>query len=1012
MSQAPFDFDAFLNSPAMHNAENPYPHESRGHAGPPMARHAPDATSNADDNMSYDHESMADFQQSALADALVPSTLANAAGAKYSMSSHPSADLGSSGGMLNNQVAVSGQDDTMGLAAVGGGMAMAMGAMNPWGYSVFGGAPALTAPAANLADTFEQAANSDMAAAGTFNTNVPSIASNGRSSNGVHLRPEYAANAYRHRIAAHHSSQLRQGLGQYAALQPGAIDGRLPSADGGQTAPGSHPLITSFDSPSVPLSQAARIEDPSARRGHSLQERRRRLAQKGTVERQPEDLDNNVHVSGRNQKRGMDTSDGRIRDPKISAGQTPSAPASGADGIDKALVVPPTVKTQTDTVLKNDVELTNSPILCGGPQPYPPRPQGALGRSKTGDPSFPGLYSSSGFDMLGALMRVASRTNPRITIGPVDMSCSFTVSDARHPDHPIVYASDTFSKLTGYESHEILGRNCRFLQAPDGNVAKNSRRRHTDNSAVSHFRKHMSSKHECQASLINYRKGGQPFINLVTIVPITWDSDDIAYFVGFQVDLVEQPGAILEKMRDGSYMVNYSSTNEMVSRGIAAAGDDAETVAVDTEASKQASMAQELADLIGSGSDDTKQWARVLLENSQDLIHVLSLKGAFRYVSPSVERILGYKPEELIGKCISEFCHPSDVVPVFRELKDSTSNASIAAAARKSGPGEHAAGQSGPQVNLLLRMRHKDNSHHWIESIGKLHLEQGKGRKVVVSSGRLRPVYNLAWDYVRQSAHLKEPSFWSKLSTDGLFLSSTVPVLEVLGISARFMAGSHLAQMTHGDSMPALLQALRAHSISSVPHVMTDVHGDGVSVRSTFYPSNENSLDKLPPSVFVHTQRANADGNFDIAAPSAEDGAAQRAKDAAFGTGAGEASSVFAELSTFRSSSWVFELHQLKNVNKRLREEFKALHRRSTRPALSIAQPGNAGTRRGLTTHALRVQESGQRLLSSSSSGLSSSRDSFSRLDSNSGSDSTAATSLGSGSSSDQATGQDSKFRP
>lgn len=66
---------------------------------------------------------------------------------------------------------------------------------------------------------------------------------------------------------------------------------------------------------------------------------------------------------------------------------------------------------------------------------------------------------------------------------------------------------------------------------------------------------------ECQASLINYRRGGIPFINLVTVVPIPWDGTDIVYHVGFQVDLVEQPNAILRNMRDGSYQVNYTVAN-------------------------------------------------------------------------------------------------------------------------------------------------------------------------------------------------------------------------------------------------------------------------------------------------------------------------------------------------------------------------------------------------------------------------------------------------------------------
>ncbi|KAG8677937.1 blue light receptor, partial [Ceratobasidium sp. 395] len=166
----------------------------------------------------------------------------------------------------------------------------------------------------------------------------------------------------------------------------------------------------------------------------------------------------------------------------------------------------------------------------------------------------PGLYSTSGFDMLGVLARVASRPNPKIVLGPVDLTCSFTVVDVKRYDHPIVYSSPTFHRLTGYEQSEIMGRNCRFLQAPNGRVERGSTRTYTDNAAVAHFKKSLAADKECQASLINYRKNGAPFINLVSIIPIKWDSDEIRYHVGFQVDLVDQPHAILQTMRDGSYI--------------------------------------------------------------------------------------------------------------------------------------------------------------------------------------------------------------------------------------------------------------------------------------------------------------------------------------------------------------------------------------------------------------------------------------------------------------------------
>lgn len=97
--------------------------------------------------------------------------------------------------------------------------------------------------------------------------------------------------------------------------------------------------------------------------------------------------------------------------------------------------------------------------------------------------------------------------------------------------------------------------------APDGEVVKGSKRKYTDNVAVAHLKRMLNAGKECQASLINYRRGGVPFINLVTVVPIPWEGTDIVYHVGFQVDLVEQPNAILRNMRDGSYQVNYTVTN-------------------------------------------------------------------------------------------------------------------------------------------------------------------------------------------------------------------------------------------------------------------------------------------------------------------------------------------------------------------------------------------------------------------------------------------------------------------
>ncbi|KAI0244122.1 hypothetical protein L0F63_001596 [Massospora cicadina] len=218
-------------------------------------------------------------------------------------------------------------------------------------------------------------------------------------------------------------------------------------------------------------------------------------------------------------------------------------------------------------------------------------------------------YSASGFDLLKVLAYLANRPNPTINIGPVDLSCAFLLVDVCKPDLPIVYSSPTFQTLTGYATHEVIGRNCRFLQSPDGWVASGSRRKFTDNAQVLTMKQEIGLFREHQSSIVNYKKGGKPFINLLTMIPI-FENGFVNYYVGLQVDLVEQPGAIMKHMQDGKYAVKYG-------------------------------------------------------------IHTFT-----KEVKPGVEKLLGYTPTELVGKALADICHPGDILPVLRDLKEASNSGS------------------------------------------------------------------------------------------------------------------------------------------------------------------------------------------------------------------------------------------------------------------------------------------------------------------------------------------------
>jgi len=104
-------------------------------------------------------------------------------------------------------------------------------------------------------------------------------------------------------------------------------------------------------------------------------------------------------------------------------------------------------------------------------------------------------------------------------------------------DCPIVYASDPFYYLTGYSKAEVLGQNCRFLQAPGAKVKKGTARKYVDEELLKSMCMALETNTEFQAEVTNFKKDGTKFANYLTMIPIRWDSQDYRYCVGLQCDL-------------------------------------------------------------------------------------------------------------------------------------------------------------------------------------------------------------------------------------------------------------------------------------------------------------------------------------------------------------------------------------------------------------------------------------------------------------------------------------------
>lgn len=334
-------------------------------------------------------------------------------------------------------------------------------------------------------------------------------------------------------------------------------------------------------------------------------------------------------------------------------------------------------------------------------------------------------------------------------------------------------------------------------------------------------------------------------------------------------------------------------------------------------------------------------WHELLLDESPDFIHVLTIKGIFLYCSDSTAQLLEYEPSELVGKSLKAICHPSDITTVMRELKQSSNH-------------------STEPVNLIYRVRRKNSGYMWIECCGKLRNEDGRGRKYVVLSGRERPVYQLPRNAlaVGNKAHttrtlnempgMQDHEFWGKLSADGLLLYVSWTVANVLGSPPSEIIGTSLYQLLRSNRTTDLTRALaevKEGKIVYLRHALLDNTGVEVMVATTFYPDGKASLLEQPSFVLMQTKVIGEDatvtdeepvfvsmdpdvkkkGRADMSLPNVDSNGMVTPTPQSMNN----IERMVDELDIGRDANWQYELHQLRISNKKMRDDLSTLIQRA-----------------------------------------------------------------------------------
>jgi diguanylate cyclase (GGDEF)-like protein/PAS domain S-box-containing protein len=70
------------------------------------------------------------------------------------------------------------------------------------------------------------------------------------------------------------------------------------------------------------------------------------------------------------------------------------------------------------------------------------------------------------------------------------------------------------------------------------------------------------------------------------------------------------------------------------------------------------------------GTSRGERWFRSVIQNSSDVVMILEAEGTVRYVSPAVERVLGYQPEDLVGTLAFDHVHPEDIEHTSKSLTE------------------------------------------------------------------------------------------------------------------------------------------------------------------------------------------------------------------------------------------------------------------------------------------------------------------------------------------------------
>ncbi len=156
---------------------------------------------------------------------------------------------------------------------------------------------------------------------------------------------------------------------------------------------------------------------------------------------------------------------------------------------------------------------------------------------------------------------------------------------------------------------------------------------------------------------------------------------------------------------------------------------------------------------------------RSLIENSSDLICILNPDATLSYVSPSLERLLGYTPDDVvIGTDLQDYIHPDDLSSFFKAISQRILSSDPA------------------PVSMQLRIRHKNSTWLTMEGTGSNQINDPAINGIIINAHDITQ-RKLAEDEIRRMLDR-----WSIVYSTGEAIGASLDTEQVFSAVHRAVA--------------------------------------------------------------------------------------------------------------------------------------------------------------------------------------------------------------------------------